>query len=108
MELSADTFVELVEFATTSSAQQSSLIEAIARETEGWVSASPGFVAAALHRSEDGERVVNYAQWRSRADWQRFTEDDRITRLRDAVKATGAEPRGSRSFALARTIAAPG
>jgi hypothetical protein len=29
----------------------------------------PGFVAAALHRSTDGSRVVNYAHWRSAADW---------------------------------------
>ncbi len=30
----------------------------------------PGFVSAALHRSTDGTRVVNYAHWRSAADWQ--------------------------------------
>jgi hypothetical protein len=30
----------------------------------------PGFVAAALHRSTDGTRVVNYAHWRGAADWQ--------------------------------------
>ncbi len=30
----------------------------------------PGFVAAALHRSTDGTRVINYAQWQSAADWQ--------------------------------------
>jgi len=30
----------------------------------------PGFLAAALHRSLDGTRVVNYAHWRSAADWQ--------------------------------------
>ena len=77
MELSDDVFVELVEFETGSSQQQDALIDAIARETREWVASSPGFIAAALHRSEDGERVVNYAQWRSRADWQRFTDDDR-------------------------------
>jgi heme-degrading monooxygenase HmoA len=30
----------------------------------------PGFVDAALHRSTDGTRVVNYAHWRHAADWQ--------------------------------------
>lgn len=30
----------------------------------------PGFVVAALHRSTDGTRMVNYAHWRSPADWQ--------------------------------------
>jgi quinol monooxygenase YgiN len=28
----------------------------------------PGFVSANLHRSKDGTRVANYAQWRSAAD----------------------------------------
>ena len=29
-------------------------------------------IGAALHRSTDGTRVVNYAQWRSGADWDSF------------------------------------
>ena len=28
----------------------------------------PGIISAALHRSLDGTRVVNYAQWRSAED----------------------------------------
>ena len=32
------------------------------------MSALPGFVSANLHVSEDKTRVVNYAQWRSKAD----------------------------------------
>jgi quinol monooxygenase YgiN len=32
----------------------------------------PGVIGAALHRSTDGTRVVNYAQWRSEADWDSF------------------------------------
>jgi len=30
----------------------------------------PGAVGAALHRSEDGMRLVNYAQWTSGKAWQ--------------------------------------
>jgi len=30
----------------------------------------PGFVSAALHRSLDGKRVINYAQWQRAEDWQ--------------------------------------
>lgn len=29
----------------------------------------PGFIPASVHRSADGVRVVNYAQWRSREDF---------------------------------------
>ena len=32
------------------------------------MSALPGFVSANLHVSEDKTRVVNYAQWRAKAD----------------------------------------
>lgn len=30
----------------------------------------PGFVSANLHLSENRERIVNYAQWRSKADFE--------------------------------------
>jgi heme-degrading monooxygenase HmoA len=36
------------------------------RKFEAW----PGFVSAALHRSLDGKRVINYAQWQRAEDWQ--------------------------------------
>jgi heme-degrading monooxygenase HmoA len=29
-----------------------------------------GFVSANIHKSLDGKRVVNYAQWRSREDFE--------------------------------------
>lgn len=42
---------------------------------EGWLKegqrffALPGFVAAALHKSLDGTRVINYAQYQTAQDW---------------------------------------
>lgn len=30
----------------------------------------PGFVSASIHKSLDGVRVVNYAQWRSKEDFE--------------------------------------
>lgn len=35
----------------------------------------PGFVSATFHVGHGGRRVVNYAQWRSREDWQGGTRD---------------------------------
>jgi len=29
----------------------------------------PGFVSTTLHRSTDGRRVINYAQWQKAEDW---------------------------------------
>lgn len=30
----------------------------------------PGFVSTTLHRSLDGTRVINYAQWQRAEDWE--------------------------------------
>ena len=38
--------------------------------TEQTMRHMPGFVTANIHRSLDGERVANYAQWRSREDFE--------------------------------------
>ena len=45
------------------------LTESLARATEEVMAGMPGFVSANLHVSEDRRRVVNYAQWRSRKDY---------------------------------------
>ena len=32
----------------------------------------PGFISASIHRSLDGTKVINYAQWRSQADFAAY------------------------------------
>jgi hypothetical protein len=49
---------------------QQALIDAWIRATEERLGALPGIVSAALHRSKDGTRVVNYAQWKSAENWE--------------------------------------
>ena len=63
--------VTLINVFETKPEQQQALIEQWSRFTEE-VREEPGFIGAALHRSTDGTRVVNYAQWRSDADWDNF------------------------------------
>lgn len=36
----------------------------------------PGFISANLHLSQDGKRIVNYAQWRSAADMQAMLRNE--------------------------------
>ncbi|QBD82902.1 antibiotic biosynthesis monooxygenase [Ktedonosporobacter rubrisoli] len=36
---------------------------------------APGLIGVALHRSKDGTRVINYAQWRSEADFDHFRKE---------------------------------
>ena len=49
---------------------QQHLIDAWIRATEESLGALPGIISAALHRSKDGTRVVNYAQWRNGENWE--------------------------------------
>jgi quinol monooxygenase YgiN len=45
--------------------RQRQLVDLLVRATEEVMRHHPGFVAANIHASEDGTRVVNYAQWES-------------------------------------------
>jgi quinol monooxygenase YgiN len=38
--------------------------------TEETIRHAPGFISASVHVSDDGKRVINYAQWRSKADYE--------------------------------------
>lgn len=45
------------------------LLAVLSRATEETLRHLPGFISANLHVSEDRRRIANYAQWRSRADY---------------------------------------
>lgn len=63
--------VTLINVFETQPELQQTLIEHWIRFAES-VKEEPGFIGAALHRSTDGTRVINYAQWRSKADYSSF------------------------------------
>lgn len=62
--------VTLINVFTCEPAMQQELINAWIRATKETLGKLPGILSAALHRSKDGTRVVNYAQWASEGDWQ--------------------------------------
>jgi heme-degrading monooxygenase HmoA len=101
-----DVFIMIVIFETAGREQQDVLIDGVGGEVDTWVSKLPGFVASAFHRSEDGHRVVNYAQWRSREDWEAFTRRPEGAGIGTHIKAAGAKPihGGSGPFILAKLI----
>jgi quinol monooxygenase YgiN len=61
--------VVLINVFTVEPAGQQPLMRHLSQETESVMRHRPGFVSANVHRSLDGTRVANYAQWRSRADF---------------------------------------
>ena len=60
--------VTLINVFTVDPANQQRLVEVLTEATEQVMRTLPGFVSANIHRSLDGTRVTNYAQWRSQAD----------------------------------------
>jgi quinol monooxygenase YgiN len=50
--------------------QQDRLVTLLAEAANQTMRHLPGYVSANIHRSLDGKRVINYAQWRSMADFQ--------------------------------------
>ena len=59
----------LVNVFTVSPDKQAELADLLVRATDETMKHQPGFISASIHRSMDGTKVVNYAQWRSEADF---------------------------------------
>ena len=58
----------------TEPARQQELINLMIDALETTTKHQPGFVSASLHKSLDGTRVTNYAQWRSQAEYEMFSQ----------------------------------
>lgn len=65
----------LINVFTVAPERQGELVELLEQATEEVMRHQPGFVSANVHASVDGERVVNYAQWRSREDFEAMLAD---------------------------------
>jgi heme-degrading monooxygenase HmoA len=68
--------VTLINVFETKPEQQQELIDQWIRFVES-IKEEPGLIGTALHRSTDGTRVVNYAQWRSKEDFESFVQNYR-------------------------------
>jgi HD-like signal output (HDOD) protein len=47
----------------------------------------PGFASASVHRSLDGVRVTNYAQWRTRAEFEAVRGNPAVAPFIEQVRA---------------------
>jgi heme-degrading monooxygenase HmoA len=63
--------VTLINVFETTPEKQQALIDQWIRFTEA-VRNEPGYIGTALHKSTDGTRVINYAHWRSQANFDAF------------------------------------
>lgn len=86
-------FTVIFEFEVEPEQQQelAGKIQGLVREI---VSKQPGFIAAHLHLSKDGEKVLNYFQWESREAFDAFRQDeDKQQHIRPVVMPYGPKPR---------------
>ena len=60
----------LINVFTVSSDKQQELVILLIDATRQTMRHLPGFISANVHRSLDGKKVVNYAQWKSMADFE--------------------------------------
>jgi quinol monooxygenase YgiN len=86
-----DQVVALINVFTCTPENQQRLVEAWQRGTDDLMRYLPGFISANIHRSLDGTKVVNYAQWESR----------------EAFEATLRNPEVAAYFAELARIAPP-
>ena len=87
--------------------QQQSLIDGIADEVEQHFECYAGFVSASFHASEDGRRVINYGQWRSKEDWSRARapgNDESTAAIAKVVSHCGAKSVKVDTFRVARVV----
>ena len=72
-----NSFTTVMIIFTVQPEQQQELIDTI-KEFLETVQTLPGFVSASLHKSIDGVKVVNYAQWSSMDDFESFINNQEV------------------------------
>ncbi len=63
------TLVTLINVFTVRPENADQLIALLDQATVEVMTRQPGFISANFHKSLDGMRVINYAQWRSKTDF---------------------------------------
>jgi quinol monooxygenase YgiN len=77
----------LINVFTVEPENQEKLVKLLTDATEETMKHLPGFISANIHRSFDGTRVVNYAQWESQESFEAMQEDPRAAAHMQAAAA---------------------
>ena len=86
--------VTLINVFTVSPENQQRLVDLLIEATQRTMRNQPGYISANIHKSLDGTRVTNYAQWRSREDFEAINKNPEVVvHMRAALQiATSFEP----------------
>jgi quinol monooxygenase YgiN len=73
--------------------KQAELVSLLIQATEKTMRHLPGFVSANIHRSFDGRKVVNYAQWESMAAFEAMRKNpSAVPHMKAAAALAQFEP----------------
>jgi heme-degrading monooxygenase HmoA len=72
--ISTNKILTLINVFTVEPQNQQELAQTLIDATDQTMKRMPGFISASIHKSFDGHKVVNYAQWKSRADFEAMTK----------------------------------
>jgi quinol monooxygenase YgiN len=85
--------VTLINVFTVSQANQQRLVDVLVDATEATMRHLPGFISANIHKSVDGTRVVNYAQWHKQEDLDAMLRNpEAIPHMKEAASLAQYEP----------------
>jgi quinol monooxygenase YgiN len=82
----------LINVFTVEPKDQQRLVDLLIEATEKVMSQQEGFISANIHKSLDGTRVVNYAQWKSKEAFEKMLKNPRaIIHINDALSIAKAD-----------------
>lgn len=86
--------ITLINVFTVSSENQQRLVDLLIEATERTMRNQPGYISASIHKSLDGTKVTNYAQWQSQEDFEAIVKNPEVAvHMRAASQlATHFEP----------------
>lgn len=85
--------VTLINVFTVEPDRQQHLIDVLIEATESVMNKLPGYVSANIHRGFDGRHVANYAQWRSRGDFEAMQQNSAArVHMEEAARLAAFEP----------------
>jgi len=83
----------LINVFTVDPAHQNELVNLLTDATEQTMKHLPGFISANIHRSLDGGKVVNYAQWESKSAFEAMRANpEAVPHMKAAAALARFEP----------------
>ena len=83
----------LINVFTVDAEKQNQLIALLVEATDKTMKRLPGFISANIHRSLDGTRVVNYAQWESMSAFEAMRQHpDAMPHMKAAAALAKFDP----------------